>query len=107
MNTNIEMPANIRSEGSRLPIHAAQLIPVFALGMGLSVFLAITYVICVLGYLFFPSVPIEHSALATLLPGFTLLSWPSFFLGLLESFGWGWYVALVFGPLYNYFAARS
>ena len=55
----------------------------------------------------FPNVPIEHSALATLLPGFTLLSWPSFFLGLLESFGWGWYVSLVFGPLYNFFAARS
>ena len=107
MNTSIEMPANIRSEGSHLPVQTAHLIPVFALGMGLSVSLVITYILCVLGYLFFPSVPIEHSALATFLPGFTLLSWSSFFLGLVESFGWGWYVALVFGPPYNFFAARS
>ena len=107
MNTAIEMPPKSRGEELRLPVHDAHIIPVMALGMGLSVFLAITYILCVLGYLFFPSLPIEHSALATLLPGFTLLSWPSFFMGLLESFGWGWYVALVFGPLYNFFAARS
>ena len=42
-----------------------------------------------------------------LLPGFTWLSWPSFLLGLAESFAYGWYIALVFGPLYNFFAARS
>ena len=34
-----------------------------------------------------------------LLPGFTWLTWPSFFLGLVESFAYGWYVALVFGLL--------
>ena len=40
------------------------------------------------------------------LPGFTWLSWPSFILGLVESFTYGWYVVLVFAPLYNFFAAR-
>lgn len=84
--------------------HPARTIPVFALGMGLSLFLAISYLLCILGYLLFPSLPIEHSALAIVLPGFTLLSWQSFVLGLVESFAWGWYVALVFGPLYNFFA---
>ena len=44
--------------------------------------------------------------LTTLLPGFELLSWRSFVLGLVESFAWGWYVALIFGPLYNFFALR-
>jgi hypothetical protein len=34
------------------------------------------------------------------------LTWRSFLLGLIESFGWGWYVSLIFGPLYNYFVAR-
>jgi hypothetical protein len=82
-------------------------IPVLALGMGLSLFLAISYVLCVLGYVLFPSLPIEHSALAIFLPGFRLLSWQSFVLGLVESFAWGWYVALIFGPLYNHFAART
>jgi hypothetical protein len=27
-------------------------------------------------------------------------------LGLVESFAWGWYVSLIFGPLYNFFAIR-
>jgi hypothetical protein len=53
-----------------------------------------------------PGLPIQHSALAIFLPGFQLLSWRSFFLGLGESFLWGWYVALLFGPLYNFLAAR-
>ncbi len=106
MNTSTDQPIAIVSEGLQLGSHAAHLIPVFALGMGLSVSVSITYVLCVLGYLFFPSLPIQHSALAIFLPGFTLLSWPGFFLGLVESFGWGWYVALVFGPIYNFFAAR-
>jgi hypothetical protein len=41
-----------------------------------------------------------------LLPGFTWLTWPSFLLGVVESFVYGWYVALIFGPLFNFFAAR-
>jgi 2TM family of unknown function (DUF5676) len=107
MNTITTPIVTNRGVAASLPIHTAHLIPVLALGLALSLSLVISYVLCVLGYLFFPSVPIEHTALAIFLPGFTLLSWPSFFLGLLESFGWGWYVALVFGPLYNFFAARS
>jgi hypothetical protein len=46
------------------------------------------------------------AALAIFLPGFKLLSWPTFLLGLVESFAYGWYIALTFGPLYNFFAAR-
>ncbi len=87
--------------------NAYRRISVFALGMGLSLFLAISYVLCVLGYLLFPGLPIEHSALGIFLPGFALLSLPSFLLGLMESVAWGWYVALVFGPLYNYFVTRA
>jgi hypothetical protein len=40
---------------------------------------------------------------APLLPGFTWISWASFLLGLIEAFAYGWYIALVFGPLYNLF----
>lgn len=81
-------------------------IPVLALGMSVSVFLAVSYVICVIGYLLFPGLPIDHAALAIFLPGFKLLSWSTFLLGLVESFAYGWYIALIFGPLYNFFAAR-
>jgi len=41
-----------------------------------------------------------------LLPGFTWLSWGSFLLGVVESFAYGWYVALVFGSLFNFFAVK-
>ena len=42
-----------------------------------------------------------------LLPGFTWMSWSSFGLGLIESYGYGWFVALIWVPLYNLFAARE
>lgn len=107
MCTAIETPPQTRGEVLRVSTHTVQLVPAFVLGMGVSVFLAITYILCVHGFLFFPGVHIQHSALAILLPDFILLSWPSLVLGLLESLGWGWYVALVFGILHNPFAARS
>jgi hypothetical protein len=82
-------------------------VSVFVMGASLSLFLLISYVLCVLGYLFLPGLPIEHSALSIFLPGFKLLSWNTFCLGAVESFAWGWYVALIFCPLFNFFAARS
>ena len=85
---------------------AARTIPILALGLSLSAFLVFSYVVCVLGYLLFPSLPVEHSALAIFLPGFTLLSWQSFLLGLVESFAWGWYMAVVFGAIYNFFVRK-
>ena len=81
-------------------------ISVFVLGQSLSLFLTISYVLCVIGYLVLPGLPIEHSALSIFLPGFALLSWRTFILGAVESFAWGWYVALIFCPLFNFFAAR-
>lgn len=77
-------------------------IPVFALGMALSIFLAISFILCVAGYLLLPDLPVNHALLAVL-PGVEPLRWPGFFVGLVESLAWGWYVALIFGPLYNVF----
>ena len=91
--------------GTPLPVQAVPRVPVIALGMSLGLFLAVTFILCVGFGLLFPDRAMYESWLR-LLPGFTWLSWPSFFLGLAESFGYGWYVALVFGPLYNFFAAR-
>ena len=50
--------------------------------------------------------PVQHSALSIFLLGFELLSWRSFCLGMVESFIWGWYIALVFGALYNFISRR-
>jgi hypothetical protein len=83
-------------------------IPIVAFGLALSAFVVVSYVICILGYLLLPGLPIEHAAsLAMFFPGVTLLSWGSFFLGLVESILWGWYIALLFGWLYNFFLRRA
>ena len=84
----------------------AKAIPIVTLGLGLSVFFVISYMICIAGYLLLPGFPVQHAALSIFLPGFELLSSQSYFLGLIESFIWGWYIALVLGPLYNFFRRR-
>ena len=91
--------------GTPLEARSIPRIPVLASGMSLGVFLVVTYVLCVLFDLWFPTQAM-HPVWAPLLPGFTWLTWPSFFLGLVEAFAYGWWVALVFGPVYNFFAAK-
>ena len=91
----------VRSNGGQ-----AASIRIVTLGLSLSVFFVISYVICIAGYLLLPGFPVQHSALSIFLPGFELLSWRSFCLGMAESFIWGWYIALVFGALYNFICRR-
>lgn len=75
-------------------------------GLSLGSFLVITYVLCVL-FGILVSDRGMHQLLAQLLPGFTWITWPSFFLGLFWSFVYGWYVAVVFVPLFSFFNART
>jgi len=77
-----------------------------ALGHTASLFLAFTYTFCVAFDLAFPEMAM-FAAWQKLLPGFQGLDWKSFFVGLVESYGYGWYFALVWAPLYNFFASRQ
>jgi len=80
-------------------------IAIVPLGLTLGFFLVITYVLCVLyGLLGFQQG--MHQLLFQIIPGFTWINWPSFFIGLFWNFAWGWYIALVFAPLFNFFTAR-
>lgn len=81
-------------------------VPIIAFGMSLSLFFAFSFVLCIIGYLIIPGLPVKHEALSSFLPGFELLSWRTFLIGLAESYAWGWYIALVFGGIYNFFANR-
>jgi hypothetical protein len=75
------------------------------LGLGISLLFVISYVLCVaLGLIWWGDG--LHQPWLQFLPGFTWLSWGTFFLGLMESFVYGWYIALVFTPLFNFFSAR-
>ena len=76
-----------------------------AVGHATSIFLVTTFTLCVAFDLLFP----EHamySAWQKLLPGFEWISWKSFLIGVVEAYGYGWYVALIWVPLYNLFASR-
>ena len=78
---------------------------ILAVGHAASIFLALTFALCVAFDLLFP----EHAmfeAWRMLLPGFEWLSWGSFLLGLVESYGYGWYFALIWVPLYNFSVLR-
>ena len=77
-----------------------------AFGNATSLFLGITFSACVAFDLVFP-LHAMYQAWQKLLPGFEWISWKSFLLGLVESYGYGWYATLIWIPLYNVFAARA
>ena len=73
-----------------------------AMGAALGTFLAISFVLCTLFGIFVPGAKMYETWLP-LLPGVTWISWPSALLGFVESFAWGWYVALLFIPILHAF----
>lgn len=75
-------------------------------GHATSLFLVITYTFCVIFDLLFPQHAM-YTAWEKFLPGFQWISWRSFFFGLIETYLYGWYVAVVWVPLYNFFSARA
>jgi len=78
----------------------SQKISLIAVGHATSLFLAITLTLCIAFDLVFPEQAMFQSW-QKLLPGFVWLSWKSFFLGVIESYAYGWYFALIWVPLYN------
>jgi len=86
--------------------HHKQGISLFGVGHATSLTLAISFALCIGFDLLLP----EHAMYETwqkLLPGFEWISWKSFFLGLIEAYGYGWYFALIWVPIYNVVVARQ
>lgn len=75
-------------------------------GWTLSIFLLISFLICVAFGLLVPGQFHMHEAWAPLLPGFDWLTLPGFLAGALGSFLYGWYIAVLGVPLYRYFRGR-
>lgn len=87
-------------------VHRTAHIPIQALGWSLGIFFAITFTICVLFDLAFPSQ--EMSSLwMQLLPWVDRISLGSYLLGVAETLLYGWFVALIFGPLFNFLAKQN
>ena len=74
------------------------------LGNSLSTLLAISYLLCIGFGLLAPQDMRMHEAWAPLLPGFEWLTWSGFTVGLVETYLYGWYVAVLFVPLYRWFS---
>jgi len=72
----------------------------------LGLFLALSFALCVGFGLIFPGATM-YQAWMPLLPWVSWIIWTSFVLGLAEAFAYGWFVALLFGPLFNFFSARG
>ena len=69
-------------------------------GHATSLTLAIGFTLCVAFDLMFPQLAM-YEAWRALLPGFEWLSWSDFLLGLAEAYGYGWFFALIWTPIYN------
>ncbi len=86
--------------------HHKQGISLVGVGHATSLTIAISFALCVGFDLLLP----EHAMYETwqkLLPGFVWISWGSFFLGLIEAYGYGWYFALIWVPIYNFVLLRG
>ena len=75
------------------------------IGLTLGLFSAITFTLCILWDLALPAYSMTR-VWELVLPGFRGISPASFVLGLVESFLYGVYAALVFVPLYNWLSRR-
>ena len=80
-------------------------IAIVAAGHATSLFLAVTYTLCVIFDLLFPQHAM-YTAWQKLLPGFEWISWRGYFIGLIESYMYGWYAAVTWGLLYNSLSRR-
>ncbi len=77
------------------------------LGHALSLLLAISFVLCMIwGYLTPMSLHM-HKAWQQMLPGFQWGSPVGMLIGLVEAYLYGWYIAIIFVPLYNFFNRQA
>ena len=94
------------STGYEMTTSRASQIPIIPLAWSLSTFFVISYVLCVLSGLIVPDWRM-HQPWLQFFPGFEWLTVKGFIIGLVESVAYGWYVGLLFGWLFNFFAARG
>lgn len=80
-------------------------VPLSALGLSLGSFFAISFLACILLGLVVPDAGL-HRPWLQFFPGFDWLTARGLVIGLVWTQVYAWYTALVFGNLFNFFAAR-
>lgn len=81
-------------------------IRIYPVGMALGILFSLSFALCIVFGLLFPSVTMFQAWLP-LLPGVSWISWSSAILGLVETFAYGWFVAVIFVPAFNFFSRRA
>jgi len=76
-------------------------------GWTLSIFLLVTFLVCIGFGLLAPGQFHMHEAWTPLLPGFEWLTLTGFVAGAVGSFLYGWYIAVLAVPLYRFFSRRA
>ena len=82
-------------------------LPLWPIAWTLAIFAAVIFTLDILLGVLFPNWWVMQKVYELLLPGFTFISWGTFFLGLVESFAGGFLTAVLFVPLYNFFTGRE
>ena len=73
----------------------------------LGIFMAITFILCILYGLVVPQrLHGMSNFLEAVLPAFRWLTFGGFILGIVESFLYGAYIGIVFVPIYNFLSKR-
>lgn len=80
---------------------------IMPVGLALGFLFSISFIICVAYGMVVPTTWQMYPLWERLLPGFKWLSLGGFFLGLIETFLYGMYIAIVFVPIYNFFNSRK
>tara|TARA_R100001244_G_scaffold39766_3_gene35789 strand:- start:68878 stop:69282 length:405 start_codon:yes stop_codon:yes gene_type:complete len=75
-------------------------------GWTLSLFLLLSYVLCIVFGLLVPASMHMHKAWAPLLPGFEWLTFTGFLAGAVGSFAYGWYIAIVVIPIKRWISGK-
>jgi hypothetical protein len=81
-------------------------LPLVPLGLSLGAFFAVSLLGCILLGIIVPDGTM-HRPWLQFFPGFEWLTARSVIIGLVWTQVYGWWTALVFGSLFNFFAARS
>ena len=79
---------------------------IVVIGHATSLFLLLSYILCIGFGLIFPSYQMRETW-APLLPGFEWLTPSGFIFGLLGSYAYGWFIAVLWVPLYQFFDHRD
>ena len=83
------------------------LLNVRVVSWSLGIFMAITFILCILYGLIVPQrLHGMSDFLEAVLPAFRWLTFGGFLLGIVESFLYGAYIGIVFVPIYNFLSKR-